>query len=191
MPAAAALVGLTQRARACTGDDGSTSRHADVARDSVEHDRSRRQQSSVFAVCGIDTIGQRWRRKQRYDRMPNVSFSEGYGKIDMLGSSGTERVWRPTPPDRQQSDRMAGTEDSVVALIIKELLKKILYKITGCFQVNFHGTGRGRPLENSKMGIPQKARRGPPRETTSHRAIVLTEVMSKWYATCVFSVCKG
>ena len=83
-------------------------------------------------------------------------------------------------------NKVNGLEDAIVSEMIKQLPLEKIYTITKCFQERFLGQMEApsswtisilvflrKPDAVSKKGIPR------------YRAIALTKIMSKWFASCV------
>ena len=81
-------------------------------------------------------------------------------------------------------NKVNGNEDAVVSVMIKLLPLEKIQKITRCFQERFVGQMEA---PNSWKFVKFDFFRKPdaePKGIRSYRAIALTSVMSKWYASC-------
>ena len=81
-----------------------------------------------------------------------------------------------------QTRAKPGPEDAVVSEMIKILPLEKIYTIARCFQARFYGSdGCSQFVEECETGFLAETKKG----IRSYRAIALTSVMSKWYASCV------
>ena len=86
-------------------------------------------------------------------------------------------------------NKVNGPEDVVVSEMIKQLPQEKIYEVTRCFQQRCMGQ---MDAPNSwkivKLVFLRKPDAAPKKGIKSYRAIALTSVMSKWYATCLIQL---
>ena len=82
-------------------------------------------------------------------------------------------------------NKVNGPEDAVVSEIIEQLLSEKIYTITRCFQERFTGQMEApSSWKIVKLVFSRKPDAESKKEIRSCRAIALTSVVSKWYASC-------
>ena len=94
-------------------------------------------------------------------------------------------TWCCRPEQRCLKTRN-GPEDAVVSEMIKQLPLEKIDIITRCFQERYMGKMEApSSWKVVKLAFLRKPDAEPKKEIRSYRAIALTSVMSKWYASCV------
>ena len=79
-----------------------------------------------------------------------------------------------------------GPEDAVVSEMIKQLPLEKIYTVTKCFQERFMGQMEApSSWKIVKLVFLRKPDAEPKKGIRSYRAIALTSVMWKWYASCI------
>ena len=90
---------------------------------------------------------------------------------------------------KMSENKVNGPEDVVVSEMIKQLLQEKIYEVPRCFQ---HRSMGQMDAPNSwkivKLVFLRKLDAAPKKSINSYRAIALTSVMSKWYATCLIQL---
>ena len=77
-------------------------------------------------------------------------------------------------------------EDAIVSEMIKKLSMEKIYTATRCFQERFLGQMESpSSWKVVKLVFLRKPDAAPKKGIRSYRAIALTSVMSKWYASCI------
>ena len=85
-------------------------------------------------------------------------------------------------------NKVNGPEDAIVREIIKRSPMEKIYTKTKCFQERFLGRmGSPRSWKVVKQVFLRKPDAVPTKGIRSYRAMALTSVMSKWYASCILS----
>ena len=83
-------------------------------------------------------------------------------------------------------NKVNGPEDTIVSEMIKKLPLEKIYNIPRCFQERFMGLMESpSSWKILKLVFLRKRDAVPKKEIRSCRAIALTSVMSKWYASCI------
>ena len=83
-------------------------------------------------------------------------------------------------------NKVNGPADAVVSEMIKQLLQEKIYTLTRCFQERFMGQMEAPgSWKIVKLVFLRKPDAKPKKGIRSFRAVVLTSVMSKWYASCI------
>ena len=84
-------------------------------------------------------------------------------------------------------NKVNGPEDAIVSEMIKRLPMEKIYTFTKCFQGRFLGQMKSPSSWTVvKQVLLRKPDAAPTKGIRSYRAIALTSVMSKWYASCIF-----
>ena len=84
-------------------------------------------------------------------------------------------------------NKVNGPEDAIVSEMIKRLPMEKIYTLTKCFQGRFLGQMESpSSWKVVKLVLLRKRDAAPTKGMRSYRAIALTSVMSKWYASCIF-----
>ena len=87
---------------------------------------------------------------------------------------------------RLSENKVNGPEDAIVSVMIKRLPMDKIYIKTKCFQERFLGRMESpSSWKVVKLVFLRKTDAAPTKGIRSYRAIALTSVMSKWYASCV------
>ena len=82
-------------------------------------------------------------------------------------------------------NKVNGPEDAVVSEMIKQLPLEKIYIIKRCFQERLMGKMEApSSWKIVKLVFSRKPDAEPKKGIRSYRAIVLTSVMPKWYASC-------
>ena len=82
---------------------------------------------------------------------------------------------------RLSENKVNGPEDAILSEMIKRLPTEKVYIITKCFQERFFGSdGVSELMEGGETDVLEEAE-----GIRSYRAIALTSVTSKWYASCI------
>ena len=79
-------------------------------------------------------------------------------------------------------NKVNGPEDAMVSEMIERLPMEKIYTITRCFQERFMGMMES---PSSRKVVKLVFYAAPTKGIRSYRAIALTPVMSKWYASCI------
>ena len=87
---------------------------------------------------------------------------------------------------RLSKNKVNGPEDAIVSEMIKRLPMDKIYIKTKCFQERFLGRMESpSSWKVVKLVFLRKMDAAPTKGIRSYRAIALTSVMPKWYASCV------
>ena len=83
-------------------------------------------------------------------------------------------------------NKVNGPEDATVSEMIKKWPMDNIYTVARCFQERFMGQMESpSSWKVLKLVFLRKPDAAPTKEIRSYRAIALTSVMSKWYASCI------
>ena len=83
-------------------------------------------------------------------------------------------------------NKVNGPEDEIVNEMIKSLPMEKICTVTRCFQARFMGLMEApSSWKIVKLVFLRKPDAEPKKRIKSYRAIALTSVMSKWYASCI------
>ena len=86
---------------------------------------------------------------------------------------------------KMSDNKVNGVEDTVVSEMIKLLPLENIHTITRCFQERSMGLMEAPSSWKIVKLVFLRKTDAEPKEIRSYRAIALTSVMSKWYASCI------
>ena len=126
-------------------------------------------------------------RKQKKHRKAELNISRKRKENSNLQRKGAITVDLVLQARAKLSDnKVNGHEDAIVSEMIEKLPLDKICTIARCFQERFLGLMESpNSWKIVKLACVRKPDAAPKKGIRSYRAIVLTSVMSKWYASCI------
>ena len=128
-------------------------------------------------------------QKRKKNRKAELNTSEKRGNQQFIEEGRNaeitvDLVWQARA--KLSEGKVNGPEDVIVSEMIKKLPMEKIYIIARCFQERFVDQMESPSLWKAvKLVFLKKPDAAPTKGIKSYRAIALTSVMSKWFASCI------